>query len=83
MSGEWQRFNSQFAETEGERNHRLRETRLKGPLRKVVGGSVTDKGVQTDLLECGHEVHVRQDIYGATSPARRRCRHCKKEAEAP
>lgn len=31
-----------------------------------------------EALECGHSYTVKQDIFGATHPTRRRCRECAK-----
>lgn len=46
------------------------------PLRKIVDHSTNSHGTQIDVLECGHELHLRYDIYGATNAVRRRCRKC-------
>ena len=35
-----------------------------------------------ELLECGHKVRVKQDIYGETNATRRRCRQCGKQNKA-
>jgi hypothetical protein len=50
------------------------------PLRKIVSEGVSEHGVHTETLECGHTIHRKQDIYGYTNAFRRRCRHCLKEA---
>lgn len=48
------------------------------PLRRVIGSTQHPmfKSVFLDLLECGHSLAQRHDIYGLTNPTRRRCRHC-------
>lgn len=55
----------------------------KGPLRKVVDRYMIDpitkertstSGVLIEVLECGHIVRTRQDIYGETYAVRRRCK---------
>ena len=51
----------------------MRELR---PLRRVVSEGENEHGVHTETLECGHTIHRKQDHYGYTNAARRRCRHC-------
>lgn len=56
-----------------------------GPLRKIVEYQEIQVGrigtVIHELLECGHLVLPKQDIFGPTNAVRRRCRHCVKERE--
>lgn len=52
------------------------------PLRMIIGTRdvvVTESGrtVPMEVLDCGHEQPVKQDIYGDTHPVRRRCRRCR------
>lgn len=35
-----------------------------------------------ELLECGHAILPKHDIYGETNATRRRCRKCRKDAQA-
>lgn len=51
------------------------------PLRRIVSEGVNEHGVQTETLECGHTIHRKRDIYGHTNAYRRRCRHCRRDAE--
>lgn len=55
------------------------------PLRKIVkkdlkfvyktsDGLVVEKPVE--ILECGHKVYIKQDIYGDTNAYYRRCKKC-------
>ena len=51
------------------------------PLRRVIETFSKPVGsmggvVWRERLECGHEVSVKQDIYGETNAARRRCKQC-------
>ena len=51
------------------------------PLRRIIGTRdvvFPDSGrtVPVEVLECGHEQATKQDLYGDTHPARRRCRRC-------
>ena len=58
------------------------------PLRKVVGrqrrvlgdteigGEMTEIAVMDELLECGHAVRPREDFFGETNAAKRRCKEC-------
>lgn len=49
--------------------------RTNRPLRKIV--SRYSDGVRLiEVLECGHHVRQKQDIYGPTNAYRRRCRFC-------
>lgn len=48
----------------------------KYPLRKVVEQFRNKHGAWMERLECGHEVHEREDIYGPTNAYRRRCSKC-------
>ncbi len=49
------------------------------PLRKVADFFRNDCGSEMERLECGHEIHVKQDIYGPTNALRRRCKKCLSE----
>jgi len=57
------------------------------PLRKIVDRPMVSIGndgeteyfMRKELLECGHIVSPKQDIYGPTNAARRRCPQCHKE----
>lgn len=60
------------------------------PLRKIVGrrmepllladGTPSEYLVQVEVLECGHTMKPRQDIYGEYNvSAKRRCTQCHKE----
>lgn len=62
------------------------DLRMMSPLRAVVGfvnveivGPITGEVtvVQRELLECGHVVRIKRDIFGETNASRRRCRKCK------
>lgn len=52
------------------------------PLRKVLEtvehSPYGDAAVLMELLECGHVLMPKQDIYGALHPNRRRCYKCSK-----
>jgi hypothetical protein len=53
-----------------------------GPLRKVVRFYMKKlEGFKTEfpfeLLECGHEIQQKRDIYGYTNAHSRRCRRCR------
>lgn len=50
------------------------------PLRRIVDTFRNQHGSEVERLECGHEIHVRQDHYGPTNAIRRRCKQCAKEA---
>jgi hypothetical protein len=60
---------------------------MNAPLRKIVDRpmvSIGDDGeneyfVRKELLECGHIVSQKQDIYGPTNATRRRCVQCEKD----
>lgn len=52
-----------------------------GPLRKIVD-MVPDpqfKGIMLELLECGHTMYPRSDIFGHRPAERRRCRKCRRK----
>lgn len=58
---------------------------LHGPLRKVtrfymkkLGGFKTE--FPYELLECGHEIMQKRDIYGYTNAYSRRCHKCRDES---
>jgi hypothetical protein len=53
----------------------LRETY--GPLRRVVRSYINEHGAEREELECGHHLGRRQDGFGQTNAARRRCPHCR------
>ena len=65
-------------------SYRLRRQRQRAPLRKIVGEvfvPIGDDGefeysIRHELLECGHHQRARQDCYGPTNAARRRCIAC-------
>jgi hypothetical protein len=51
------------------------------PLRKFVGyidnpNLLPNYHMPVELLECGHWIHKRQDIFGESHATRRRCRKC-------
>jgi hypothetical protein len=73
--------------------NRNKPPRLKpAPLRKVIGHIEIEAGYSEDLcgmlyynhelLECFHHQAQKQDIYGPTNAARRRCLQCQKEEQA-
>lgn len=59
----------------------------KGPLKKVLGifslpigigtGIVSDAHTGHEVLECGHVMLPKEDIYGVYYAQKRRCRHCR------
>ncbi len=58
-----------------------------GPLRRVIGYEKraiegTDIMIGVEILECGHRVCIKTDIYGETNAYRRRCRYCRDIAKA-
>lgn len=53
---------------------------MKRVLRKIVDFYKDERGVQWEVLECGHKVVRKSDAFGYTSPARRNCRFCRREA---
>jgi len=53
----------------------------RAPLRKIVGYERNQVGSEIDVLECGHKVHRKHDIYGPTNAIRRRCRQCYAEGQ--
>ena len=57
----------------------MNRDQVPAPLRRVVDTFNDENGVQVERLECGHVVHRRQDAYGHTNAARRRCRHCRRD----
>lgn len=66
----------------GEKKKTLKE--LHGPLRKVVRFYMKKlEGFKTEfpyeLLECGHEIMQKRDIYGYTNASSRRCHKCRDE----
>jgi hypothetical protein len=52
----------------------------KGPLRSILGYRQNPKFPHLDMiqevLECGHCVSIRRDIYGETTADKRRCGKC-------
>lgn len=48
----------------------------RNPLRTVLDHGVNEYGVLVEHLDCGHTIHVPQDIYGHTNAEKRRCRLC-------
>jgi hypothetical protein len=48
------------------------------PLRKIVGyaGDKKYPALTYELLECGHKMLPRRDMFGETNAYRRRCRKC-------
>ncbi len=54
----------------------MNRDKRKYPLRRIVSEGLSEHGVQTETLECGHVVHRREDIYGPTNAYARRCRKC-------
>lgn len=53
-----------------------RSDMAKYPLRKVI--STYNDGIRmVELLECGHVIAQKQDMYGHTNAYRRRCWKCK------
>lgn len=60
------------------------------PLRKVIGHIQIEAGefrgemlyYTHELLECFHHQPQKEDIYGPTNAARRRCLQCQKEEQA-
>lgn len=54
------------------------------PLRKIISEKVetrtTPSGaayqVEIEILECGHTMRRKADIYGPTNAYHRRCKHC-------
>ena len=54
------------------------------PLRQIVGHvkrSIGNDGefeyfVNDELLECGHQMRPRQDMFGTTNAQKRRCERC-------
>lgn len=59
-----------------------------GPLRKII--SYEQKEIEgtdilrpVEVLECGHRVWIKTDIYGETNAYRRRCRYCRDLAQKP
>lgn len=58
---------------------------MAAPLRKIVGREKRRIGttwvglpieIEREVLECGHKVEPRKDIYGETNAYRRRCGWC-------
>lgn len=58
---------------------------MAAPLRKIVGREKRRIGtnwvglpieLEREVLECGHKVEPRKDIYGETNAYRRRCEWC-------
>jgi hypothetical protein len=53
------------------------------PLRRVTHAVIDERtGALKEKLECGHIIGRKQDIFGYTNAARRRCRYCAREAAA-
>lgn len=50
------------------------------PLRKIVARFINEHGAECERLECGHVIHRKEDHYGPTNAARRRCQKCWLEA---
>lgn len=48
----------------------------RAPLRRIVSWRTDGNGRLIEQLECGHEKPRREDHYGPTNAARRRCRRC-------
>lgn len=57
----------------------MRTKSYKYPLRRIIGARRTSEGLTRELLECGHEIPEKSDLYGPTTAQRRRCRHCYRE----
>ena len=62
----------------------MRRTGNCGPLRKVISRTTERYELpsgyvaylECEVLECGHVIRIKQDIYGETNAYRRRCKQC-------
>ncbi len=50
--------------------------RVSRPLRRIVSEENDKYGRIVEVLECGHKVTQKEDIYGPTNAYKRRCRQC-------
>lgn len=46
------------------------------PYRKIVSTEFDERGMEVELLECGHRTRPRSDMIGRTYPSSRRCVDC-------
>lgn len=60
---------------------------MAAPLRKIVGREKRRIGtswtgrpieIEREVLDCGHRIEPRKDIYGETNAYRRRCEWCQR-----